>query len=141
MSIFLCILKTVAAWLVFMLVGTNLTGWVVRGFYDPLPSVESSAMQEIFERDLRRMRIGNVVGTLLGIIAIAAYLFGLFYVWNLLLAIAAAIPMASRIPDLIWEIRTGKKVTTRTGPKGPLAILTTIADWATIPLIWYSLCR
>jgi hypothetical protein len=98
-------------------------------------------MQEIFERDLRRMRIGNVVGTLLGIIAIAAYLFGLFYVWNLLLAIAAAIPMASRIPDLIWEIRTGKKVTTRTGPKGPLAILTTIADWATIPLIWYSLCR
>jgi hypothetical protein len=144
MSNFLCILKTLAAWLIFMIVGTNLVGWVVRGFYDwtPAPTAElSDPARAFFDREIKRMNVASIVMTLLGAMVLAAYLFALFYFWNSLLAIAAAIPMAARIPDLIWEIRTGQKVTTRTGPKGLLGILTTIADWAAIPLVWYALCR
>jgi len=64
----LCILKSVVPYVILMFVGTNLLDFVVRGFWEPLPSIEPSPnerLAEIFARETRRMRIGNFVTTFL----------------------------------------------------------------------------
>lgn len=139
----LCILKVVVVGLILMLVGTNLIGFIVRGFFWTPPPVDSptEGVHELFARESKRMSIANGTITFFSIVLTAAYLFTLFYFWNVLLALAGGLVMASRIPDLIWEIRTGSKVTRRSGPKGLLYIFATIIQWGSFPLIWYALCQ
>lgn len=75
--------------------------------------------------------------------ASAAYLFALYYFWNVWLAVAGVLIMVARIPDLIWEIKTDwKKGVTRTKrPKGPVYIVAGVLFFFGAPLlIWYSLC-
>jgi hypothetical protein len=140
----LCILKAVAAWVILMLVGSNLIGFIVRGLLWAPPPIDlppDSPAHEFLSSESNRMSAGNVVITLISIIIAGAYLFGLFYFWDALLTVAAGLLMASRLPDLLWEIRTGKKVTKHSRPKGAIYTFTTIILWAALPLIWYALCR
>jgi hypothetical protein len=140
----LCVLKTIVAWLILMFLGTNLIGFIVRGLVWAPPSIDSETPQvvrELLVRESKRMSVANLFITLLSVLLASAYLFGLFYFWNVLLAIAGGIAMVSRMPDLMWEIRTGEKVRRGTAPKGPLYLVATIADWASLPLIWYALCH
>jgi hypothetical protein len=101
-------------WIVLMLVGTNLIRFIVSG---------------------------KTTMILLIILAAAAYLLVLFYFWNIWLAVAGFVLMASRLPDLLWEIRTGESYTQQDVPKGPLHIAAGFVMWTTLPLIWYSLCE
>ena len=133
--IVLCILKSIVVWLIFMFVGTNLVGFVVRGFLQPL-RVEG----EHLRRFSQRLRSADLALTFSSAVAIAAYLFALFHFWNIALAVVAALLMIGRVPDLIWEIRTGLKITRRTRPKGFIALLTTIEPWLSLLLVWYALC-
>jgi hypothetical protein len=98
-------------------------------------------MAELFRHETRRAGIGNVAITFLSILAAAAYLFALFHFWNGWLALAAAVLMATRLPDLLNEIRSGKRYTRRDAPKGPLSTAATFVMWAMWPLTWYSLCK
>lgn len=139
----LCILKTIAAWVILLLVGTNLTGLVVRGlFYSPPPvDAPPDRVQDLLRRESSRMSFTNWIMTFGGVLITAAYLFALFHFWNRGLALAGAIIMASRIPDLIWEIRTGRKPTRKDRPKGPVYFLASTILWASLGLVWYSLCK
>jgi len=87
------------------------------------------------------MGVANGAITFLSILVTAAYLFSLFHFWNVWMAVAGVIVMVSRIPDLIWEIRTGDKVTRIRRPKGPVYIVASAFDWGSLLLIWYSLCE
>jgi xanthine/uracil permease len=138
----LCILKVIVVGLILMLVGTNLIGFIVRGFFWIPPSVDSptEGVHELLSRESKRMSVANGSITFFSVVLAAAYLSALFYFWNVLLAVAGGLIMASRIPDLVWEIRTGSKVTRQSAPKGLLYILATIIQWVSFPLIWYALC-
>jgi hypothetical protein len=83
--------------------------------------------------------VGNAVLTWLSILAAGAYVFVLFYFWNVWLAVAACVLMASRLPDLIWEIRTGRKPARKDRPRGPIYFLASTFSWAAFVLVWYSL--
>jgi hypothetical protein len=139
----LCILKSIVAWAVLTFVGTNLIGFVVRGIFWSPPHVEATdeRMAQLFRHETRRACVGNAAITLLSILATAAYLFALFHFWNVWLAVAALLVMASRLPDLMWEIRTDKRVTRQNAPKGWLYVVTTVVWWGMLPLIWYALCK
>lgn len=139
----LCILKTVVAWVILLLVGTNLMGFIGRGFFWSPPPVDAPTdrVHELLSRESRRMSVINVITTFFSILFAVAYLSALFYFWNVGLAVAGATVMASRIPDLIWEIRTGNRVTRTTAPKGPVHIVATILLLGSLPLVWYSLCK
>jgi len=140
---FLCILKAIVAWLILMFVGMNLIGFIVRGLLWSPPLIDESPdgpVREMFSAANKRMSVGNAVLTLVCIVLAGAYLFALFYFWNAFLAVAGGLAMATRIPDLIWEVRTGKKVMRRSAPRGPLYIFTTLVMWLELPLIWYALC-
>jgi len=140
----LCILKALAAWVILMLVGSNLIGFIVRGLLWSPPSIDAppdSPVHEVLSGASKRMNVSNAVITFISIVLAGAYLFALYYFWNVRLAVAGGLLMASRLPDLLWEIRTGKKVGRGRRPKGAIYILATIIIWAALPLIWYALCR
>jgi hypothetical protein len=139
----LCILKSIVAWAVLTFVSTNLIGFVVRGILWSPPDVEApdERVAEVFRHETRRMSVANVTTTLLSILVTAAYLFVLFHFWNVWLAVAALLAMATRLPDLMWEIRSDERVTRRNAPKGWLYVAAQIVWWGTLPLIWYALCK
>lgn len=139
----LCILKGIVASVVLMLVGTNLIGLIVRGTVWSPPSVvaPTDRVAELFRHESRRMGVANGAMTFLSILVTATYLFALFHFWNVWLAVAGVIVMVSRIPDLIWEIRTGDRVTRTRRPKGPIYIVASTFFWGSLLLIWYSLCE
>jgi len=137
----ICILEAIIAWVIMLLIGTNLIGFVVRGLLWSPPSIETTndRVNELLRREILRALIGNVVLTLFSILLTAAFLFALFHFWNISLAAAAGIIMASRIPDLLWEIRNGRKVTRKVCPKGPVYVIALILDLGALVLVWYSL--
>lgn len=139
----LCILKAVAAWVILLLVGTNLIGFVVRGILWSPPPIDAPTdrVQELLRRESARMNVTNAVMTVGSILITAGYLFALLHFWNVGLAVAGGVVMATRIPDLVWEIRTGRKPSRKDRPKGPVYFLTSACDLAALVLVWYSLCR
>jgi len=115
----LCILKSVVAYVTLMFVGTNLLGFVMRGFREPLPSVAlppDERLAESFARETRRMRTSNFVMTFFFLLLTFAYLIALFHFFKIGVVLAACLVMASRLPDLLWEIRTGARATRQNAP-------------------------
>ena len=112
-------------WVVLMLVGTNLVGFVVRGLFPKWANTGA-----------------NILGAVLGLF----FLYLLFHFWNIGVVIAAVMLMAARIPDLLWEIRHvsetdmgNRALVTALLPKGGLNMLTTLMDWAALPVLWWAL--
>ena len=133
----LCILKSIVAWAVLVYVSTNLVRFVAWGILW-LPPDERA----LFHHLTWRIRVGNAAMTLLSILVTAAYLFALFHFWNVWLAVAALVIMATGLRDLVWEVRTGGGGYTRQSPpKGWLNYAENLVDWGMLPLIWYSLCK
>ena len=138
----LCILKVIVATVILMLVGTNLIGFVVRGIVWAPPSTDgpTDRVRELLRHESRRVSVANRAMTCFAVLLAVAYLFALFYFWNIWLALAGSLIMVARIPDLLWEIRTGKKATRKNLPKSSVHIVAQAFFWGSIPLIWYSLC-
>jgi len=147
-----CILKAIFAWVIMLVVGTNLIGLVVRGLLwtarnvDELCNEEpeigpTDRVREVLARESRRMTVVNKILTSLDIVLAAGYLYALFYFWNVGLAAAGVILMASRLPSLMREIRTGRKVTRGDMPRGAAYVAVILVLWGTLLLIWYSLCK
>ena len=65
-------------------------------------------------------------------------LYALYHYWNIGVAVAGLIHIVDRIPDLLIEIKTGKKINKNRMSKGPIDIFLLILNWLTIPLLWYS---
>ena len=118
-----CILKAIGVWLLIEFLGTNLIGFLVRGFFAP---VRGSA--------------ANPFINLIAGVTICAYLVALYHYWNIFLAIAGVIAMVSRLPGLIWEIRTGRKLTRHDKPDGFIHLIDVPLMLLNLPLIWYALC-
>jgi hypothetical protein len=142
-AIVLCLVKTVVGWVVLMLVGTNLLGLVVRGL---VPAHEARKMevltsdpfvQELITRH-KRANVGvTVFFAALGLV----YLYALLRFWNIGVVGAAVMLMLGRLPDLLWEIRTGQKVKPYSAPKGLRGLLAMLLSWGALPVLWFALCR
>ena len=139
----LCILKAITMWVVMLLVGSNLIGLIVRGLFWSPPSMDAPTdrVQEVLARESSRMGLTNKVMTFASMVLAAAYLFALFHFWNFGLVLAGIVIMASRLPSLIWEIRTGRKPAHKGRPRGPIYFLAFTFMWAALFLVWYSLCQ
>jgi hypothetical protein len=155
------IITAILAWVVMLIVGTNLVGFVVRCFIDflffstphvdmPVDEVGEStenfgapadgAVEDLIASEYRKMRVGNLTMAVVFLGLTGGYFFSLYHFWNIGLVAAAGLLMMSRLPDLLWEIRTGKKVSRVSMPKGPAFIVAVVLDLVALPLTWYSLC-
>ena len=97
----------------------------------PFPPIKEAAVW------YKRTNIGM---TLFFALLSVLYLWLLLRFWNIGVSVAAAMLMLSRLPDLLWEIRTGKKISRREGPTGAVAIVSTLLMWGALPLLWFALC-
>ena len=133
------IIITLLGWLVLMVVGTNLIGMLVRGLVlvsdvDNQLSKADDAFKKVAKEvyDPKVEKRVNFIAFALIII----YLIALFYFWNIGVVIAAIILMVARIPDLLWEIKHGR----RSMKNMPVRyMLTLLIMFAAFPILWYAL--
>jgi hypothetical protein len=138
----LCLLKALIGWVVLMFVGTNLLGLIVRGL------VPNSGMDELehegdpfIQEQVAKYKRTNVGMTSFFAVLALIYFYLLFHFWNIGVVAVAATLMGARLPDLLFEIRTGQKVNKWHMPRGPLNVFTTLLDWVALPVLWWALCR
>ena len=142
MIVVIGIVKTIVAWLIMKLIGINLLGYVVRGLlWSPTSMEEEVAKIEFKDMPNREPMTPtfNFAITLVAFVFTVAYFFALYHFWNIGLVAAAGLMMFSRLPDLLWEIKHGVKVTKNTGPK--IGYLCAMEFLLSLPLTWYSLCK
>ncbi len=138
----LLIVKTIIAFIIMGIVGRNLIGFVVRGLLWSAPDIdtqEDTAIESILAEQVRRAVVVNVVMTVFFCVLTGAYLFSLYFFWNVALAIAGVLAMVRRLPDLLWEIRTGVKVCKYDRPTGAFCTIATFMGWPVLALVWYAL--
>jgi hypothetical protein len=142
MIVVIGIVKTIVAWFIIMLISVNLLGYVVRGLLWSPPStdeIDNAVLGELVKQKLIMTHNENCILTWVAIVFTGAYFFILYHFWNIGLVAAAGLIMFSRLPDLLWEIKNGVKVTRTRGPK--LGYLFALEFLLSFPLIWYSLCK
>jgi hypothetical protein len=136
MDTFLCILKTIAGYIILMLVGTNLLGIVVRGIFPTHKKDTEGNLVPIENISSTNSIIMTVILTIVSIL----YFYALYHYWNVGIMTAGLILMFTRLPDLLFEMKTGEKLNSKNMPKRPIDIICTILSWLALPLIWYSFC-
>jgi hypothetical protein len=101
---------TIGFYFILLIFSTNIVGFIVNGFYDPILDVKNVMSEErLIERskmDETGLKPLAYVFLILGLI----YLFSVYYYFNLGLAIVALSFMLTRIPDVRFEIRTNIKI-------------------------------
>ena len=101
--IFISIIKAVIAWFIIVYVGTNLVGFIGRGFWEK--PLDPNEHHEFLKGEIKKWNNSGVVVTILSILATIGIYFYLYYYWGTLFLIAIILVMISRIPDLYWEVR------------------------------------
>ena|SRR3989338_3559501 len=136
-----CVVKAVVGWLVLMLIGTNLVGIVARGLF-PIPDMQEleKTAHPIIQTEVARYKRTNLGFTLFFALLGILYFYLLLRFWNLGVLIAAVMLMLARLPDLLWEIRTGRKITRRNAPMGIGGVFSVFMSWAALPVLWLALC-
>jgi len=129
---------TIVSWLAIMFASTNLIGVWVGGITPNTQLEDIAGSDQILSNEIKKsQRMQLVISTVL----ILIFLTILFYFWNLGLVIAALMLMASRIPDVIWEMKSSRSLELEDMKKPKLWLLTTLLSWASIPVVWYSIAR
>lgn len=136
METFFCILKAIIGYFLLMFVGTNLLGMIVRGIR-PTNVKDSEGNLTPIENISSNT---SIVMTIIFIAISFLYFFALFHYWNIGILSAGLILMFTRLPDLLFEMKTGSKINSKNIPKRPIDILCNILSWLALPLVWYSLC-
>jgi hypothetical protein len=130
---------TIGFYFILLIFSTNIVGFIVNGFYDPILDVKNVMSEErLIERskmDETGLKPLAYVFLILGLI----YLFSVYYYFNLGLAIVALSFMLTRIPDVRFEIRTNTKINKKNIPKNVLNSITTLINWLLLPAIYLSL--
>lgn len=125
MNILISLVLGVIAYFVLMYISTNLIGLVVRGIYKNENDEKESAS-----------------GVFMTIVAVAFTVGVLYFLYDrlsILFAIAAALFMIGRIPDLLWEIKHGVKTTKENMRQRPIDYITGVMDWIPLPLLCYAI--
>jgi hypothetical protein len=128
-----------------LLIGSNLLGFIVRGFLGQgtpaEPPENGSAANTFIVRERKSMKTSYVAMTVLAICVCFGYYWALFhYLGGALAVIAGAMLMVSRFPDLLVEVRTGKRTTRKSMSRTPLDFFMTALTWLALPLMWFALC-
>lgn len=130
------ILKTIAAFIILMLIGTNLLGMIVRTLLIIVSNkkTESNVLNKINKEN----KISSIILLAFVITATIGYFYILNHYFNYILSVAAGLLMISRFPDLITEIKTGKKISKTNMPNRQIDIIFNLITWLALPIVWYS---
>jgi len=126
-----------------MLLSVNLLGFLVRGlFTNPELGKLKSEGHEFIKQEIEKSQRANKWINIIAFLLIVGYLYATFHFWNIGVTAVAIVLMIGRLPDLLWEIKTGKKITigvARSMSKNALYFITTFLDWVALPALYYFL--
>ncbi len=133
------LLYTAGLYFILLLFSTNIIGFIVNGFYDPILDVKNKISTErLIERskmDKTGLKPLAYAFLVLGLI----YLYSVYYYFNIGLAFVALTFMLIRIPDVRFEIRTNTRIIKKNIPKNSLNTIITLIHWLMPPAIYLSL--
>jgi len=127
-----------------MWLSVNLLGMFVRGLFSD-PSLESlkSGGSDFVKNEIEGFRRAESRVTLVSLLLISGYLFATFYFWNIGVTIVVISLMLARLPDLLWEIKTGQELnrvaSALSMPKNALYYIASFLTYASLPALYYSL--
>lgn len=127
---------------VLMYVATNLVGMVVRGFPRNANLEEIKQNKDTYDfikREIAKDNKADNVITVIFIIVTMAFIYLVYQYTNYWVLTGVLLMMLSRIPDLVWEIKTGKNVTRSDKPTGGIYSLTNITALIEFPILWWGI--
>lgn len=134
------ILISVAFFIVLMILSVNLLGFLVRGlFVDPEINNLKETSNKFIKSEIEKSQHANKTINVLALILIFVYFYLLFHFWNIGIVFAGIIIMVGRLPDLIWEIKHGRKVRPELMNKNALYYISAFLPWLAIPILYFSL--
>ena len=123
-----------------MLVSTNLLGLFVRGlFVNPEIKKLKAEGHGFIKQEIKKYERAGKWVNITAFLLIIVYLYLTFHFWNIGVTAVAVVLMLARLPDLLREIKTGKKITIYSMPKNTLSFTTTFLTWASLPALYYFL--
>ena len=136
------ILITAGFFLVLLYLSVNLLGLFVRGLFpqQELNRIKKEAPQFVTvagsdKEYIHQQKRTTIIALILNI----AFFYLLFRIWNMGVVIAVIIIMAGRLPDLIWDIKHGKKTDPKLMKKNALYYISAFLPWLGLPILYYSL--
>ena len=136
------LLITIALFLILMWTSVNLLGLLVRGLFTN-PELEklkeNQKTHEFIKNEIAKSQRADKWVNIIALILIIGYLYTLFHFWNIGVVLVAIMIMSSRLPDLLWEIKHGKRIVVKSMPKDALYYITTLLIWGALPILYYSL--
>lgn len=136
------ILTSVVIYFVLMYVSINLLGFLVRGLFSnpELDKLESEG-SDFIKDEIKKSKNADKFVNIIALILIILFFYLLLHFWNIGLALVALLFMAVRLPDLLWEIRHGKKMTRAVANSLSRNILyyTVFLDFLAFPVLFYFL--
>lgn len=130
------IIKTIVGWILLIIAGTSLLGLIVRGIFQPFQPIGID--EPLLNRYISKQKRVGILLTVFFSLTGVFYFYLLYHYVNIGVVIAQLMIMIARLPDLILEIRTGKKMKFGTKLKGPINYLVTLLLLASLPVLWYS---
>lgn len=136
-------LISVVFFFVLMYLSVNLLGLLVRGLFSN-PELEKLKLEghEFIKNEIEKSQHVDRWINLIALILLITFLYLLVHFWNTGVMLVAIMIMAGRFPDLLWEIKNGKKMTyanTKLLPKNALYFITAFLPWLGLPVLYYFL--
>lgn len=134
------ILISIVFYFILMCLSATLLGLFVRGlFANPELKRLKQEGHEFIKHEAEKSQRANKWINITALILIVAYLYLLFHFWNIGVMAAAIIIMVGRLPDLLWEIKHGKKTDLKSMKKNAIFFITSLLPWVALPVLYYSL--
>lgn len=141
-TIILSTVLAIVGYFILMYLSVNFLGMVVRGFFKDEKIKElkdDSQTSDFIKKEATKVNRADTLVTIIAIIVLGIFLYLLYKYMNIWAVITVLLFMFSRIPDLLWEIKRGEKITKQNMPKGAIYSVTSIFTYLALPVLWYSI--
>ncbi len=138
------ILISIVFYFVLMYLSINLLGLLVRGFFtnSDLEKLKSEG-HDFIKQEIKKSERADKWLNVIAFLAIVGYLYATFHFWNMGVTAVALVLMLVRLPDLLWEIKTGQELnrvaSALSMPKNALHYIATFLTLAALPALYYFL--
>jgi len=141
------ILISIVFYFVLMWLSVNLLGLLVRGFFTnpELDKIEAETKHDFIKEEIKKSKRADKWLNFIAFLSIIGYLYATYYFWNIGVTAVAIVLMLVRLPDLLWEIKTGQQhnriASALSMPKNALYYITPFLTFAALPALYYFLYR
>lgn len=139
------ILISIVFYFVLMWLSINLLGLLVRGLFTntELDKLKSETKHDFIKEEIEKSERADKWINLIAFLGIIGYLYATFHFGNIGITAVAIVLMIVRLPDLIWEIKTGQQhnrvASALSMPKNALHYITSFFTFAALPALYYFL--